>query len=1019
MNRIDAHPARPDPDLNWAVDRFESEWSPEIDVRSYLPDTDSVKRAATLVELIRVDMELRSRRNLPWNLENYLRDYEVELAGCNGLQELCFEEYRLRIQNGDPVSPTEYATRFGVDTRGWESVGNSGNTDAASVANDHEFPRVGEAFHDCQLVGELGRGAFGRVYLARQNVLAGRFVVLKVTQINDAEPETLARLQHTNIVPVYSLRRDEKLQSICMPYLGIVTLADLLRAPNLGTSLAGDVISTVAGTKLETLRNSIPNTAVDSASPSGPAFAPPRSKDPLMECQRVGLHGYFELMMLQLAEALEYAHSHGVIHADIKPANILIGDDGIPLLLDFHLAGRQQATGSRSYVAGGTLPYMSISQLRYWQGLGELTHTADVFSLGVVMYQALTGRLPYPIRGSSDEDIERMIDDRRRPPVPLRRINPDISPTLAKIIEECLDEQGGYRNAAQLCRDLQLHRDDRPVQWAGNPSLSERFAKWRRRHPRICSALSVTALFVVLLLTLLGGIWNRLDHSARVEATLSSRQLQREIHRETLPITAGMEDPPILKAAIGDLDADLRNAIEGEDAERRRRFLGPDDLFRENRELQLATFWLARASYYLGLNAATETERNEALNNGLQAIDRLPPDAIGGANMLRRLRTEIESAIVRDEGGIGSQPLDLVDSADPDSREPDANSYLRQLTDAESRRWEGDTNSALQILRSMTSQFPDDPIVWLLKGHVHMQRGEPEMALACYDVVRGVAPDSPWGHYFAGRAFFEMNQLDEADRAFTESIERSPDSNTLLNRALVRQRMGSYQSAIDDINRAIDAGPVPARAWLIKSRLLRQIGEVERAEEARRKFMSLTPDDALSWNARGIEHVAEGELNAALHDFEQALRVDPQRAETLQNLAALKAEKLRQPERAIEPLTRLMEIDPQSASTVATRGVLFARLGRVPEALADARRAMQIDASADTLYRVAGIFALLSRQQRQAAESAMALLRRAAVLDGRRVLENMETDVDLDPIRDRDDFQALLDTLKSWSANPK
>src|SRR5205814_5943706 len=90
------------------------------------------------------------------------------------------------------------------------------------------FPEVGDTFLGFQLLGELGRGAFGRVYLARQADLAGRPVALKVTASLGAEPQALAQLQHTHIVPIHSLHRSGPLQALCLPYFGSTTLADIL-----------------------------------------------------------------------------------------------------------------------------------------------------------------------------------------------------------------------------------------------------------------------------------------------------------------------------------------------------------------------------------------------------------------------------------------------------------------------------------------------------------------------------------------------------------------------------------------------------------------------------------------------------------------------------------------------------------------------------------------------------------------------------------------------------------------------
>ncbi|MBY0460356.1 MAG: protein kinase, partial [Gemmataceae bacterium] len=100
----------------------------------------------------------------------------------------------------------------------------------AAPAGARRLPQVGDTVQGFKLVGELGRGAFARVYRAEQQGLAGRAVALKVTIRPTREAEHLARLQHTNVVPVYSVHTDAGVQMICMPFLGRVTFADLLKA---------------------------------------------------------------------------------------------------------------------------------------------------------------------------------------------------------------------------------------------------------------------------------------------------------------------------------------------------------------------------------------------------------------------------------------------------------------------------------------------------------------------------------------------------------------------------------------------------------------------------------------------------------------------------------------------------------------------------------------------------------------------------------------------------------------------
>src|SRR5947208_1127108 len=141
------------------------------------------------------------------------------------------------------------------------------------------FPQLGAKFLGFRLVGELGRGAFGRVYLAEQGELAGRPVALKVATGIAAESQTLAQLQHTNIVPIYSFHRVGLLQAVCMPFFGRTTLADVVQQisgrPSLPLS-GRELRSTVNPGKANTLSPRDPaRPPAGASSPTAPAGEPP------------------------------------------------------------------------------------------------------------------------------------------------------------------------------------------------------------------------------------------------------------------------------------------------------------------------------------------------------------------------------------------------------------------------------------------------------------------------------------------------------------------------------------------------------------------------------------------------------------------------------------------------------------------------------------------------------------------------------------------------------------------------
>ncbi|MBY0460417.1 MAG: hypothetical protein K2V38_24135, partial [Gemmataceae bacterium] len=212
--------------LDRIVTAFESAWAggpPSL--KSFLPAADGggPEFLPVLAELVRVDLEFRRRAGEAARIDRYLDEFPALVANRTLVRELAFEEYRLRVRAGEPAHPREYTARFGVDTSSWPPPDSHPSDTPTRVLSekpgaDPRFPAPGEVVGEFRLLDELGRGSFGRVYLAQQMGLAERRVAVKLsTRFGVSEPETLARLQHTHIVPVYSTHRAGPFQLVVMP----------------------------------------------------------------------------------------------------------------------------------------------------------------------------------------------------------------------------------------------------------------------------------------------------------------------------------------------------------------------------------------------------------------------------------------------------------------------------------------------------------------------------------------------------------------------------------------------------------------------------------------------------------------------------------------------------------------------------------------------------------------------------------------------------------------------------------
>src|SRR5262245_16987074 len=201
---------------------------------------------------------------------------------------------------------------------------------AHQLAQAVTMPEVGTELLGFRLLADLGEGAFARVYLARQGDLANRHVVLKVSTDIHEELQTLAQLQHTNIVPIYSVHRAGQLHAVCMPYFGATTLANVLQEwrgreslPQSGKELVSTIVnrkSTVRGADSAARQSG--SGSQSGGSPTPPAEIPV-SIGSTVNLEILEAFSYVEAVLWigsRLADGLAHAHERGIVHRDLKPA---------------------------------------------------------------------------------------------------------------------------------------------------------------------------------------------------------------------------------------------------------------------------------------------------------------------------------------------------------------------------------------------------------------------------------------------------------------------------------------------------------------------------------------------------------------------------------------------------------------------------------------------------------------------------------------------------------------------------
>ena len=476
--------------------QFEAEWH-----SGHKPDLDTYLEKATSpgaeLALLRIDLALRWDSKAKVGVEWYRARFP-ELA-ADTLVALIYEEFCLREDDGEEPDPVEYLQRFPehaaalrrvLDIHGL--VGHGGtSTFRGHVPDQGSFPQAGETIAGFRLVEELGRGAFARVFRAEERQLADRPVALKVARTGSREPQTLARLQHTHIVPVYSYRTDPAtgLHVLCMPYFGRLTLAQVLSDSKFKTARSGADL-------LEVLDRLGGASTVAEGRSTGRAVLIRRRYS-----QSIAWWG------ARMADALQHAHDRGVLHRDVKPSNVLITTDGLPMLLDFNLARAAPFNGSENDkgLPGGTLDYMSPEHLEELaDGFSEhVDARSDIYGLGVLLFEALTGTRPFGSPKGASSPSEMLLiaaENRREGPPPMRVRRPEISAALESVVTRCLhpDPDKRYASASDLASDLQAVADDRPLKYASEPLLARSYRRLRR-HRRLLVVMSFLAGFMISL----------------------------------------------------------------------------------------------------------------------------------------------------------------------------------------------------------------------------------------------------------------------------------------------------------------------------------------------------------------------------------------------------------------------------------------------------------------------------------------------------------------------------------------
>jgi serine/threonine protein kinase len=403
-------------------------------------------------------------------------------------------------QTPPPSSSIELDATIAASDARSGSIGTSGPLPSAAS------PELPKTIGRYRIVGKLGEGGMGIVYEAEQQdprrrvalkvVRGGHFVDDSTIRMFRREAETLGRLRHPNIAAIYESGRTEDGQH----YFAM----ELVQGDNLSAYLEQR----------------------------------PKALSPEEVRYRLSL-------FRRIAEAVHYAHQRGVIHRDLKPTNIIVSSEtrseasvttlsGVRLpdvkILDFGLARITEGDVHATQVTEvgmikGTLPYMSPEQAR--GNVEAIDVRTDVYALGVILYEMLSGAKPYDVTRASLIEAVRVICE--EPPKSLRttisgsrRLDPDIETIVGKALEK--DTERRYASAAAMAEDVERYLASQPI-LARPPSTMYQLQKFAGRNRALVAGIAAT--FVVLVLGVFASSWQAI-RATRAEALATSRMARAE-----------------------------------------------------------------------------------------------------------------------------------------------------------------------------------------------------------------------------------------------------------------------------------------------------------------------------------------------------------------------------------------------------------------------------------------------------------------------------------------------------------
>jgi len=677
-------------------------------------------------------------------------------------------------------------------------------------------------FGDYELLEEIGRGGQGVVYRARQKSL-NRTVALKVIGLGHfastphlrrfrQEAEAAASLEHPQIVPIYEVGERDGSCYFSMKFIEGGQLDQLVRRKPMSTRRAVE-------------------------------------------------------LLIKIARTVQFAHEHGILHRDIKPGNILLDRQGEPHLTDFGLARliESQSTVTNSFDVLGTPSYMAPEQAA---GHGkELTAAADIYSLGAVFYQMLTGEPPFA-GGTTYETIRLVMETEPRNP---RVRNPKVDVDLSTICLKCLEKDPAkrYASAEGLAEDLERSLRHEPIH-ARPTNVFTRTRKWIRRNP--AKAVLIPSLAAVAVLAF-NTFWNR-ESAAPPNgiAVLPFENLSAD--KDNMFLADGIQDDILTKLAkIGGLKVISRTSVM--------QYRGDRDIRKIGRTLNVSHVLegsVRKIDNRIHLNAQLIDARSD---NHLWAeqYDRDLPDIFAvQTDIAQKIANQLNANV----SGAEKKAIEARPTADLKAYEM----YLRAKHIIRDIRMPARydisrVSGAIELLEEAIKRDPNFTLAycslveasldlyWQLP-HDPSQRARAEKAL---ETARRLAPDAGETHFAQALFYYYCNR--DYDRALGEleiAMALMPnDAEVFRVAGRIDKRLNRWTDSIRHYSRGIELDPRDSGnlyELAITYLILKRYQEADRIAD---RGIATFPDSAdIFWNTKSEAALAQGDMVRARRAMEAA-----------------------------------------------------------------------------------------------------------------------------------------------------